>query len=102
MNAASASDFKDGAAYLKKTALVSTVIGLTVLNDPEQKTFAGMTFFRQDYYSPQGPFYQTHVCTVYRGYALDFIISASNREDIDPLFKSLNTLRFEAPVDGVH
>jgi hypothetical protein len=102
INAMSASDLNDGAAYLQKTAAVSKTIGLTVLNEPEPRTLAGKNFFRQDYYSPRGPFYQTHVCTIYKGYALDFVISASNREDIEPLFDSLNALRFETPTESLH
>jgi hypothetical protein len=91
--------FKDGAAYLEKVASSSIKIGLTVLDRPQQKTLAGNTFFRQDYYSPQGAFFQTHVCTLVQGYALDFVISAKNREDIEQLLNSLNTLQF-GPADS--
>jgi hypothetical protein len=89
-----AAGFKDGAAYLEKVASSSIKIGLTVLDSAQQKALAGNTFFRQDYYSPQGTFYQTHVCMLSKGYVLDFVISANDHGDIERIFNSLNTLQF--------
>ncbi len=95
----SATKVKDGAAYLRKVAASVTKDGLSVLNEPEPKTLGGVSFFRQDYYAPQGAFFQTQVCTVYKGYALDFILSAKDHADIEHLFNSLNTLQFGAKDD---
>jgi hypothetical protein len=86
--------FRDEADYLAKVASTAAKIGLTVLNSPEKKNISGETFFRQDNYSPKGSFYQTHVCTVSKGYVLDFVLSANNRADIERLFNSLNKLQF--------
>lgn len=92
----SAADLKDAAAYLRMVAASAMRNGLSVLSDPEQKIFADKSFFRQDYQAPKGTFFQTHVCTVYKGYALDFVFSATERGDIEKLFNSLNTLQFGA------
>jgi len=88
---------QNGASYLQKVSSSAMKNGLSVLGSPEQKILAGnKTFFRQDYYSPQGEFFQTQVCTLSKGYALDFVISAKTREDIDQLFDSLNAIEFVA------
>lgn len=97
----SAADLKDGAAYLRKVAASAIKNGLSVLSDPERKTFADKSFFRQDYSAPQGTFFQTHACTVYKGYVLDFVFSATERGDIEKLFNSLNTLKFVEPDKSV-
>lgn len=94
ISAQTAPDVKEEVAYLHKVAATAVRNGMSVLSDPDEKTLAGKTFFRQDYYAPQGAFYQTHVCTIYKGYALDFVISAANREDVDRLYNSLNTVQF--------
>ncbi len=93
IHAQSAAGFNDGAAYLEKVASTAVRIGLTALNGPKGKTIAGETFFRQDNYSPKGAFYQTHVCTISKGYVLDFVLSANDRSDIEQLFNSLNSIQ---------
>jgi hypothetical protein len=90
----SASDVKDGAAYLHKVAAAAMRNGLSVLGGPTEHTLAGKPFYRQDFYSSQGAFIQTQVCTVYKDYALDFVFSAKERADVEGLFNSLRTLRF--------
>lgn len=101
ISAQRATNFKDGAAYLEKVESSSKKLGLTVLDSAQQKTIAGTTFFRQDYYSPQGTFFQTHACILSKGYVLDFVISANDRADVEKLFDSLNTLQFETSSDKV-
>jgi len=86
--------FKDGAEYLESVASTYARLGVTVLDGPEKKTIGGTTFFREDSYSPKGSFYQTQVCTTSKGYVLDFVLSATNRADIEQLFNSLNTIQF--------
>lgn len=101
ISAQSAANFKDGAAYLEKVESSSRKLGLTVLDSAKQKALAGTTFFRQDYYSPQGTFFQTHACILSKGYVLDFVISANDRADVEKLFDSLNALQFGKPFDNV-
>jgi hypothetical protein len=96
IQAQDAGDFKDPVDYLEKVATTAAKIGLITLDKPERKTIAGITFFRQDYYSPKGTFYQTHVSTIYKEYVLDFILSAADNADIKRLFNSLNSLQFGA------
>jgi hypothetical protein len=96
IQAESAARFKDGADYLEKLAPVHARVGVTELNSPEKKNIAGENFFRQDFYSAKGSFYQTHVCSVFKGYVLDFVLSASNRADIEQLFNSLSAVQFDA------
>lgn len=101
ISAQNASDLKDGAAYLHKVATAAMRNGLSVLSDPTEHTVAGKPFYRQDFYSSQRAFIQTQVCTVYKGYALDFVFSAKDRADIEHLFNSLSTLQFGATDKSV-
>jgi hypothetical protein len=94
IHAVSAARFKDGADYLNNIASTYAKLGVIVLGSPEKKTIAGQTFFRLDSYSPKGSFYQTQVCSISKGYVLDFVLSANERADIEQLFNSLNTLQF--------
>jgi hypothetical protein len=95
-------EINEGATYLRKVASAALKNGLSVLGEPRQQTLAGKSFFRQDFYSPQGAFFQTQVCTVYKGYALDFIFSAKDRTEIEHLFSSLTTLQFGTTDKSVH
>ena len=94
IHAQSATRVKDGADYLEEVASTYPRVGVTVLHGPEKETIAGETFFREDTYSPKGSFYQTQVCITSKGYVLDFVLSATNRADVEELFNSLNTIRF--------
>jgi hypothetical protein len=102
IHAQPAAGFKDEASYLEKLAPTYARVGVTVLDSPEKKTIAGQTFFRQDNYSPKGSFYQTHVCTITKGYVLDFVLSANDRADVEQLFDSLNTLQFGSNGHSTH
>jgi hypothetical protein len=82
----------DGAAYLSRFTASMKAGGWSVLHAITVKTVRGKKFFRSDYYR-NGAF-ESSMCTIYKGFALDFIVVGRNQKDIDRLVDSLDTLRF--------
>jgi hypothetical protein len=87
---------KDGAAYLKRITGTMIAQGWSVSGRPSERAFGGKKFFRADYEKLGGPFpvYEASVCTVLKGYALDFVFSSGSESGIESQVLSLNTLQF--------
>ncbi len=75
--------------------------GWTVLRQDIPETFGGHTFLRADFERGKPVVFQSAVCTIWKGKALQFFLSAGSKENINRLFRSLDTIRFQSvPSDG--
>ena len=89
---------RDGRDYLRTITGPFERQGWVVLRQELPVTIDGHQFFRSDYVfrrkSP--PIFESSVCTVRNGYALDFVLAGGSASDIEQLFRSLSTIHFES------
>lgn len=85
----------DAKHCLRKLTMIESKHGWRVLRQETPAVFDGQSFLRTDYEQTRPPVFQSAVCTIWRGEALQFILSAGSEQEIDELFRSLNTIRFQ-------
>lgn len=88
----------DAKHCLRKLTLMQSKLGWTVLRQNTSAEFDGQGFLRADYEHTNPLVFQSAVCTIWKGEALQFILSAGSEEEIEQLFQSLNTLHFQRLV----
>lgn len=88
----------DAQHCLRKLTLMQSKLGWTVLRENTSAVFDGQSFLRADYEHSDPLVFQSAVCTIWKGEALQFILSAGSEEEIDQLFRSLDTVRFQRVI----
>jgi hypothetical protein len=88
---------RDGADYLHRATVALERQGWVVLRQEVPLMIDGHRFFRSDYVFRQksSPIFESSVCTIRGGYALDFVLTGGSTLDIEQLFRSLSTVHFE-------
>jgi hypothetical protein len=89
----------DGKDYLRQLTPSLKRQAWKTLRDAEQHDIDGHLFFRSDY--SRQKVYQASVCTVLRGYVLEFVLTGSSEDDVEGLFESLSTLRFRTTGSAI-
>jgi len=75
--------------------------GWTVLRQDTPETFGGHKFLRTDFERGRPVVFQSAVCTIWKGKILQFFLSAGSEENVNRLFRSLDTIRFQiVPSDN--
>jgi len=75
--------------------------GWTVLRQDTPETFGGHKFLRTDFERGKPVVFQSAVCTIWKGKVLQFFLSAGSEENVNRLFRSLDTIRFQSvPSDN--
>jgi hypothetical protein len=69
-----------------------------MLRDRRREEIAGHEFWRLDYY--QADVYQSVVCTILNGYAVNFLFTGRSGKDLDSLVESLHSIKFEQDRPG--
>jgi hypothetical protein len=83
---------------LRRLTLMQSKLGWTVIRQNTPAEFDGQSFLRADYEHANPVVFQSAVCSIWKGEALQFILSAGSEEEIEQLFQSLNTLHFQRLV----
>jgi hypothetical protein len=82
---------------LQKVTIYQSSQGWTVLHQGMPAIFDGQHFLRGDYKKANPLVFQTVICAIWEGSALEFIFSAGTQDEIDQLVRSLDTIRFKKP-----
>jgi hypothetical protein len=99
----SSADAKEHLRRLTKDESNSTA---QILDSLVESTFGGQTFYRTDIrrlvthklYQAQNPGYYSWLCAVWKGYLIEFDFGALDKEKLDQLVSSLNTLQLTDPA----
>ena len=83
---------------LHKTSMILSQQGWTVLRTNTPTALDSQTFLRADYQHADPLVFQSAVCTIWKGSVLEFVLSAGSEEEINELFRSLETIHFREPV----
>lgn len=84
----------DAEHCLRKVTMILSRQDWTVLRQGAPATFDGQNFLRSDYKHTNPLVFQSVVCTIWKESALEFVLSAGSEEEINQLFRSLETLHF--------
>ncbi len=84
----------DAKRCVGKITTMLTPQGWKVVRQETPAKIGGQSFFRADYVHRNPVVFQSAVCTIRNGSVLQFILSAGTGEEIDQLFRSLDTIRF--------
>jgi hypothetical protein len=68
--------------------------GWTTVRQDIPAVFDGRNFFRSDYEKNNPRVIQSTLCTIWKGSALEFILSGGSEYEVEQLFRSLDTLHF--------
>jgi hypothetical protein len=87
---------RTGKDYLPKVRAAMLRQGWIVSKLDYPVDLDGQQFCRADFMRKgKVPIYQSSVCTVRRGYALNFILAGGSEQEIDQLFGSLASIHFQ-------
>jgi hypothetical protein len=85
----------DAEHCVRRTTMMQSKQGWSVLRRNVPAVFDGQKFVRADYERHNPSVFQSVACTIWNGEALQFILSGATQEEIDDLFRSLATLHFQ-------
>jgi len=80
---------------LRKVTIILSRQGWTVLRQDTPAVFDGQNFLRADYMRTNPAVFQSAVCTIWKGSALEFTITGGSEEEIKQIFRTLDTLSFQ-------
>jgi hypothetical protein len=87
----------DAKHCLQKVTIYQSSQGWAVLRQDMPAIYDGEYFLRGDYQKANPLVFQTVICTIWEGSALEFIFSAGTEDEINQLVRSLETIRFKKP-----
>jgi hypothetical protein len=83
---------------LRKVTIILSRQGWTVLRQNTPAELDGQKSLRSDYEHTNPLMFQSVVCTIRKGSVLEFVFSAGSEEEIDQLYRSVDTIHFQDPT----